>query len=157
MLDQPKSTWSALLDFYKNDHKVTRLGIGQRYSCWKGDTLNDWSNWLVNEVRLQLWCFALFPLDWPHPVHRQWLVIATKKWRWNAKKRNTKRNKQKIQKMHNILFAFLPTPICSMPPSTDCREMQAVSFGSLGILRNVRKEFWEIKISVDCKLQIVCL
>ena len=25
VLDQPKSTWSALLDFYKNDHKVTRL------------------------------------------------------------------------------------------------------------------------------------
>ena len=80
----PLCLWQCLQK-WSQSHK-TGLGIGQRYSCWKGDTLNDSSNWLVNEVRLQLWCFALFPLDWPHPVHRQWLVIATKRWRWNAKR-----------------------------------------------------------------------
>ena len=48
-------------------------------------------------------------------------------------------NKQKIQKMHNILFAFLPTSICSMPRLI-AGKMQAVSFGSLQIYAKCESE-----------------
>ena len=92
------------LQKWLQSHK-TGLVIGQRYSRWEGDTLNDWSNWLDNEVRSQLWCFALFPLDWhiQCTVNGSWLRPRDDV---GMQKRNAKRNKQKIQKMHNILFAF---------------------------------------------------
>ena len=125
------------LQKWLQSHK-TGLVIGQRYSRWEGDTLNDWSNWLDNEVRSQLWCFALFPLDWhiQCTVNGSWLRPRDDV---GMQKRNAKRNKQKIQKMHNILFAFLPTSICSMPRLIP-GKMQAVSFGSLQIYAKCESE-----------------
>ena len=56
-----------------------------------------------------------------------------------CKKEMQNATNRKYKKMHIILFAFLPTSICSMPRLI-AGKMQAVSFGSLQIYAKCESE-----------------